>query len=171
MKQRHDGGYVTPNNQRIYSMAMGQPPSDVAYALCGWGAWTPPRLLQRPRRGKMWYQGRGARPRLRVMELTPVVPPSDGPSSAFAVEHHRPSISVVDCRTRPSHGTRGPSHGTRGGQFATIPPPPPLFPDDRSHLRCLPHQYYLADGRALPQRRFRELRSVPRARLLGGWRS
>ena len=116
MKQRHDGGYVMPNNQRIYSTAMGQPPSDVAHALCGWGAWTPPRLLQRPRRGKMWYRRRGARPRLRVMELTPVVPPSNGSSSAYAVEHHRPSISVVDCRTRPSHGTHG-------GQFATIPPP------------------------------------------------
>ena len=115
----------------------------------------------------MWYRGRGARPRLRVTESMPVVPPSFGSSSASCRGAPPPfSISVVDCRTRPSHMVLVAANSPQ-----SPPPPRPLFPDDQSHLRCRPRRYCPAGGRALPpQRRFRELQSVPHARLLGGWR-
>jgi len=41
-------------------------PMSFTFCTGGGGAWTPPRLLRRPRRWRMWYRGRGARPWLRV---------------------------------------------------------------------------------------------------------
>ena len=41
---------IAESLEQSTSTATRQPPSDVAHALCGRGAWTPPRLFQRPRR-------------------------------------------------------------------------------------------------------------------------
>jgi len=144
-----DGARCTPHSRR-------QNPSDVAHALCG---------LQRPRREDVVSRKGGSTK-----------------ATGHGVDACGSSFRQIEFRLMPWSTTAlfhlgsglshtAVSHGACGGQFATIPPPRPLFPDDRSHLRCRPRRYCPAGGRALPpQRRFRELQSVPRARLHGGWR-